>query len=29
MDGFLVKPIDRDKLDEALANLAAARQVAA
>ncbi len=29
MDGFLVKPIDRDKLDEALANLAAARQVPA
>ncbi|MGC2774559.1 MAG: ATP-binding protein [Bradyrhizobium sp.] len=29
MDGFLIKPIDRDKLDEALANLAAARQVAA
>ncbi|MFC5326577.1 ATP-binding protein [Bradyrhizobium oligotrophicum] len=29
MDGFLVKPIDRDKLEEALANLAAARQVAA
>ncbi|MGJ4951233.1 ATP-binding protein [Bradyrhizobium sp. HKCCYLS20291] len=29
MDGFLVKPLDRDKLDEALANLAAARQVAA
>jgi PAS domain S-box-containing protein len=29
MDGFLVKPLDRDKLDEALAALAAARHVAA
>jgi PAS domain S-box-containing protein len=29
MDGFLIKPLDRDKLDEALAALAAARHVAA
>jgi PAS domain S-box-containing protein len=29
MDGFLVKPLDRDKLDEALTALAAARHVAA
>jgi len=29
MDGFLIKPLDRDKLDEALAALAATRHVAA
>jgi PAS domain S-box-containing protein len=29
MDGFLIKPLDRDKLADALANLAAARNVAA
>jgi PAS domain S-box-containing protein len=29
MDGFLIKPLDRDKLEEALATLAAARHVAA
>jgi PAS domain S-box-containing protein len=29
MDGFLVKPLDRDKLADALANIAAARTVAA
>jgi len=29
MDGFLIKPLDRDKLHEALAALAAARHVAA
>jgi CheY-like chemotaxis protein len=29
MDGFLIKPLDRDKLDEALAALTAARHVAA
>ncbi|WP_407157353.1 ATP-binding protein [Bradyrhizobium sp. STM 3557] len=29
MDGFLIKPLDRDKLDEALTALAAARHVAA
>jgi PAS domain S-box-containing protein len=29
MDGFLIKPLDRDKLGEALAALAAARHVAA
>jgi CheY-like chemotaxis protein len=29
MDGFLIKPIDRDKLAEALANLAASRHLAA
>jgi CheY-like chemotaxis protein len=29
MDGFLVKPLDRDKLAEALANLAASRHLAA
>ena len=29
MDGFLVKPLDRDKLDEALAGLGAARDIAA
>ena len=29
MDGFLIKPLDRDKLAEALATLAAARHVAA
>lgn len=28
MNGFLIKPIDREKLDEALAGLAAARQLA-
>ncbi|QPF91899.1 ATP-binding protein [Bradyrhizobium commune] len=28
MNGFLIKPLDRDKLDEALAGLAAARQLA-
>ncbi|WP_027554060.1 ATP-binding protein [Bradyrhizobium sp. Cp5.3] len=27
MDGFLIKPLDRDKLDEALAGLAAARHL--
>jgi CheY-like chemotaxis protein len=29
MDGFLVKPLDRDKLAEALANLASSRYLAA
>jgi hypothetical protein len=29
MDGFLVKPLDRDKLADALADIAAARTVAA
>jgi CheY-like chemotaxis protein len=29
MDGFLIKPLDRDKLEDALAALAAARHVAA
>ena len=29
MDGFLIKPLDRDKLAEAIASLAAARHVAA
>src|SRR5450631_4040734 len=29
MDGFLIKPLDRDKLAEALASLAAARHIAA
>jgi CheY-like chemotaxis protein len=29
MDGFLIKPLDREKLAEALAGLAAARQIAA
>jgi hypothetical protein len=29
MDGFLIKPLDRDKLAEALAGLAAARHLAA
>jgi PAS domain S-box-containing protein len=29
MDGFLVKPLDRDKLADALANLAASRHIAA
>jgi CheY-like chemotaxis protein len=29
MDGFLVKPLDRDKLAEALAGLTAGRQLAA
>jgi PAS domain S-box-containing protein len=29
MDGFLIKPLDRDKLAEALAGLAAARHIAA
>jgi PAS domain S-box-containing protein len=29
MDGFLVKPLDREKLSEALANLAASRHLAA
>jgi CheY-like chemotaxis protein len=28
MNGFLIKPLDRDKLDEALAGLAASRQLA-
>jgi CheY-like chemotaxis protein len=28
MDGFLIKPLDREKLDEALAGLAAARHLA-
>jgi CheY-like chemotaxis protein len=28
MNGFLIKPLDRDKLEEALAGLAAARQLA-
>ncbi|MET4842024.1 hypothetical protein ABIF62_002519 [Bradyrhizobium japonicum] len=28
MNGFLIKPLDRDKLDEALAGLAAARHLA-
>ena len=29
MDGFLIKPLDRDKLPEALAGLTASRQLAA
>jgi YesN/AraC family two-component response regulator len=29
MDGFLVKPLDRDKLTEALATITAARTIAA
>lgn len=29
MDGFLIKPLDREKLEEALASLAAARHIAA
>ena len=29
MDGFLIKPLDREKLEEALAGLAAARHLAA
>jgi hypothetical protein len=29
MDGFLIKPLDREKLEEALAALPAARHVAA
>jgi CheY-like chemotaxis protein len=29
MDGFLVKPLDREKLDQALAELSAARDLAA
>ena len=29
MDGFLIKPLDRDKLTEALAGLAASRHLAA
>jgi hypothetical protein len=29
MDGFLIKPLDRDKLADALAGLAAASYVAA
>jgi CheY-like chemotaxis protein len=29
MDGFLIKPLDRDKLSEALAGLAASRHLAA
>jgi hypothetical protein len=29
MDGFLIKPVDRDKLAEALAELSAARHLAA
>jgi hypothetical protein len=29
MDGFLIKPLDRDKLAEALAALPAARHLAA
>ena len=29
MDGFLIKPIDREKLAEALAGLAASRHIAA
>jgi CheY-like chemotaxis protein len=29
MDGFLIKPLDRDKLTEALAGLAASRHIAA
>jgi CheY-like chemotaxis protein len=29
MDGFLVKPLDRDKLSEALADLARSRHIAA
>ena len=28
MNGFLIKPLDRDKLDEALAGLAASRRLA-
>jgi len=29
MDGFLIKPLDREKLADALAALAAARHIAA
>ena len=29
MDGFLIKPLDREKLEEALAGLAASRHLAA
>jgi hypothetical protein len=29
MDGFLIKPLDREKLVEALAGLAAGRHIAA
>ncbi|MGN1285555.1 MAG: response regulator, partial [Bradyrhizobium sp.] len=29
MDGFLIKPLDREKLEEALAGLAAGRHIAA
>jgi CheY-like chemotaxis protein len=29
MDGFLLKPLDRDKLEEALSHLAAGRHIAA
>jgi CheY-like chemotaxis protein len=29
MDGFLIKPLDREKLTEALAGLAASRHIAA
>jgi hypothetical protein len=29
MDGFLIKPLDRDKLAEALAGLTASHQLAA
>jgi hypothetical protein len=29
MDGFLIKPLDRDKLIDALAGLAASRHLAA
>ena len=29
MDGFLIKPLDRDKLTDALAGLAASRHLAA
>jgi YesN/AraC family two-component response regulator len=29
MDGFLIKPVDRDKLAKALSRLAAARLIAA
>ncbi len=29
MDGFLIKPLDREKLADALAGLAAARHLAA
>jgi CheY-like chemotaxis protein len=29
MDGFLIKPLDRDKLTDALAGLAASRRIVA